>query len=90
MATVTNRKVLSIERKFKVLREIENKERERQLTCVGNLVSQILPTIQRIWKNRTKISGALERNVSRIVQFRKPERSDIDGGTTQVVSTTGK
>jgi len=35
-------------------------------------------TIQNMWKNGTKIISALERNESRIKQFREPERSDVD------------
>jgi len=35
-------------------------------------------TILTICKNRTKISGAFERNGSRIRRIRKTERSDVD------------
>jgi hypothetical protein len=44
MATVTDkRKVLSVEEKFKVTQEVENKNnKKRKLTCIGSLVSWIL------------------------------------------------
>ena len=34
--------------------------------------------IQKIWKNRTKIASAFERNGSRIKRFLKIGRSDVD------------
>jgi hypothetical protein len=35
-------------------------------------------TIQNMWKNGTNIISELERNRSRIKQFRESERSDVD------------
>jgi hypothetical protein len=42
-------------------------------------------TIQRIWKDRTKIIDASEQNGWRIKLFRIPERSDVDEALLKVI-----
>lgn len=69
------RKVLSIEEKVKVIREIENGRKKADVCRKFGLVNS---TVQTIWKNKTKIIDAFEQNGSRIKRLRKPERSDVD------------
>jgi len=76
MATVTNkRKVLSVERKVNMIRQIANGKKEANMCREFGLIN---PTIQTIWRNRTKIISVFEQNESRSKQFKNPERSDVD------------
>jgi hypothetical protein len=60
MATVTNkRKVLNVEGKFKVIREIENGEGKNKAGVCREL-GLVNSTIQAIWRNITKIISAFE------------------------------
>jgi hypothetical protein len=75
MATVTNkRKILSVEEKVKVIREIESGK--RRLMYVGNSV-WLIPPSKRFGKT-DRIVSVFERNGSRIERLRKPELSDVD------------
>jgi hypothetical protein len=75
VAIVRNkRKVLSVEGKVKVIRQVEKK------TDVCREFGLVSTTILMICKNKTKIINAFERNGSRNERFRKSERSDVDGG----------
>jgi len=72
VATVTNkRKALSVERKVKAIRQIENWKKKSDFCRKFGLAHS---TVGTIWKKRTKIISAFEQNGSRI----KPERSDVD------------
>jgi hypothetical protein len=42
-------------------------------------------TIQRIWKDRTKIIDASEQNEWRIKRFRMPERSDVEEALLKII-----
>jgi transposase-like protein len=76
MATVTNRrKVLSMEEKVKVIKEIESGKKKADVFRGFGLVNS---TTQTIWKNRDKTVTSFEQNGSRIKRLRKPERSDVD------------
>jgi transposase-like protein len=76
MATVTfKRKVLSVEEKVKVTREIKSGKKKVDLCREFGLVNS---AVQTIWKNRDKIVSVLEQNGSRTKRLRKPERSDVD------------
>jgi len=67
MATVTNkRKVLSVEGKDKVTRQVENGEKKADACGEYGLVNF---AIQTIWRNRTKVTSAFERKGSRIKRF---------------------
>jgi len=57
------------------MREIENGNKKADVCREFGLVNS---TMQTIWKNRTKIINAFERNGSRIKRFRKRERNDVD------------
>lgn len=70
----TKRKVLTLEKKVKVTREIENGRKADMCHAFG-LVNY---TVQTIWKNRTKIVGAFELNGSRIKRLQKPEQINVD------------
>jgi transposase-like protein len=64
MVTIMNkRKVLSVEEKFKVIREIENGKKKADVCREFGLINS---TTQTIWKNRTKIISAFAQNGSRI------------------------
>jgi len=72
MATVTNNmKVLSVEGKVKVIRQIENGKKKTDEFSIVN------STIQTIRRNRTVIINAFEQNGSGIKRFRKPEQCII-------------
>jgi hypothetical protein len=64
VAAVTNRmKVLSVEGKVKVIRQIENGKKEADVYREFSLVNS---TIQTIRRNRTIVINAFEQNGSRI------------------------
>jgi hypothetical protein len=72
MATVTNkRKVLSLstERNL-VMQEIGNGREKADVCQEFSLVNSMIPMM---WKNRTTVISASEKNRSRIKQFQKPE-----------------
>ena len=74
MATVMNKtKVLSVEEKFKVTRQIYKGKEKADVYLEFCLV---IPTIQTILENRTKTVSAFAENGSRIKGFGKPERTD--------------
>jgi len=76
MANVTNKgKVLSGERKVKVIRQIANGKNEANVCREFGLITS---TIQTIWRNRTKIISVYEQNESRSERFHNPKRSDVD------------
>jgi hypothetical protein len=76
MATVTNkRKVLSVEGKVKVTRQMGNGKKKADVFREFGLVNS---TIRAICKNRTKIISAFDQNGSRVKPLPKPERSDVD------------
>jgi hypothetical protein len=64
------RKVLSIEEKVKVIREIENGRKKADVCHEFGFLNS---TVQTIWKNKTKLIDAFEQNGSRIKCFRMPE-----------------
>jgi hypothetical protein len=75
MATVTNkRKVLNVEIKFNMMREIENGKKTNSRE--SGICSRKLYDPNNL-KNRTEVIGGFEQNGSRIKRFRKPERSDV-------------
>lgn len=76
MATVTTeRKVLIVEGKSKVMRQIENGKKKTDKCWEFGLVNS---TIQKMCKNRTKMCNAFEENRWRIKRFQEPERSNVD------------
>jgi len=76
MAIITNkRKILSVERKVKVIRQIVNGKNEASLCREFGFITS---TIQMIWTNRTKIISVFEQNESRSKRFHDPTRSDVD------------
>ena len=75
MATVTNkRKVLGVEIKFNMRRELENGKKTNSLLLA--ICSRKLYDPNDL-NNRTEVISAFEQNRSRIKRFRKPERSDV-------------
>jgi hypothetical protein len=75
MATVANSgKVLSVETKFNMMREIENGKKKNSL--LSGICSRKLYDPNDL-KNRTEVICAFEQNGSRIKRSRKPERSDV-------------
>jgi len=66
---------LSVEGKVKVIWQTENGRKKADMCREFGVVNS---TIQTIWKNRTKLIRVFEQNGSRLMRFRKPERSDID------------
>lgn len=66
---------MSVEGKVKVIWQTENGRKRADLYREFVVVNSV---IQKIWKNRTKIIRAFEQNGSRLMRFRKPERSDVD------------
>jgi hypothetical protein len=75
MATVRNkRKVLAVEIKFNMMREIENGKKTN--SYVSGICSLKLYDPNDL-NNRTEFISAFEQNGSRIKRFRKPERSDV-------------
>ena len=68
-------KVLGVEGKVTVIRQIEKGKKEADMCREFGVVSF---TIQTMWKNRTEIVSAFERNGSKIKRFRKPELIDVD------------
>jgi hypothetical protein len=67
MATVTTKsKVLSTERKVKVMQQIGNGKKKADRCGEFGLVNSM---IQTIWKISTKIISAFEQNRSRIKRF---------------------
>jgi hypothetical protein len=67
MATVTNkRKVLSVEGKDKLTRQIENGEKKADMCREFGFLNF---AIQTIWKNRTKVICAFERKGLIIKRF---------------------
>jgi len=76
MAICTNKtKVLSVERKVKVIRQTANGKNEANVCREFGLIAS---KIQTIWRNRTKIISVFEQNESRSKRFRNPKRSDVD------------
>jgi len=57
------------------MRETENGKKKADVCREFGLVNS---TMQTIWKNRSKIISAFERNGSRIKRFRKRERNEVD------------
>jgi hypothetical protein len=75
MATVMNKtKVLCVEEKFKLTRQIHNGKKKAD---VYPEFGPVISTIQTIWENRTKTVSAFAENGSRIKRFGKPERNDV-------------
>jgi hypothetical protein len=72
---MNKKKVLSIEGKVKMIRQLENGKMKADVDRKFGLVNS---TTQTIWKNRTKTLGAFEQNGSRIKQFKNLERNDVD------------
>jgi hypothetical protein len=68
------KKILSVEEKFEVIRVVENGKQKADICREFGLVNS---AIQIIWENTAKIINAFERNVSRIKRFRKPEQLDV-------------
>jgi len=67
MATVTNKgEVLSIERKVKVMRQIENRKEKADVCRELGLVNC---AIQTIWENIPKVISRFEQNSSRLKRF---------------------
>jgi hypothetical protein len=69
------RKVLSMEDKVNVKKQIESGKKKADVCSEFGLVNS---TIQTIWKNRDKIVSAFGKNGSQIKRLRKPEQSDMD------------
>ena len=72
---MNKRKVLSVERKVNVARQIANGKNEANVCREFGLITS---TIQTIWRNRTKIISVFEQNESRSKQFHNPKRSYVD------------
>jgi len=68
-------KVLSVERKVKVIWQIENEQKKAEECREFDLINSASRTV---WKNRTKITSALKQNGSIIKLFSTPKRSDVD------------
>jgi transposase-like protein len=69
------RKVLSVEDKGNVIKQIESGKKKADVCQEFGLVNS---TIETIWKNKDKIMSAFEKNGSQIKRLRKPEWSDVD------------
>jgi hypothetical protein len=68
-------RVLSLDEKVKLKREIANGRKKAEVSQEFGFANSM---IKRVWKNRTKIVSAFEKNGLRIMRFRKSERIDVD------------
>jgi hypothetical protein len=67
MAVVMNkREVLSIKRKVKVIRQIENRKEKADVCQEFGLVNC---AVQMVWENISKVISGFEQNSSRIKRF---------------------